>query len=42
MSSWPFVLAAYGVAVALTVALLLWSYASMRRTEVAADALKRK
>ena len=42
MSAWPFVIAAYSVAIALTVALLLWSYASMRRSEAAADALKRK
>jgi hypothetical protein len=42
MNPWPFVTAAYGIAVALTVALLLWAYASMRRAEAAADALKRK
>jgi hypothetical protein len=42
MNAWPFVIAAYSVAVALTVALLLWSYASMRRSESAADAVKRK
>ena len=42
MNPWPFVVAAYGVAIALTVALLLWSFASMRRAEAAADALTRK
>jgi hypothetical protein len=42
MNPWRFVIAAYLVAVALTVALLLWAYASMRRSEAAADALKRK
>ena len=42
MNPWPFVIAAYGAAVALTSALLLWAYASMRRAEAAADALKRK
>jgi hypothetical protein len=42
MSAWPFVVAAYAIAVALTLALLLWAYASMRRAEAAADALKRK
>lgn len=42
MNSWPFVTAAYGVAVALTVALLLWAFATMRRAEAAADALRRK
>ena len=42
MNPWPFVIAAYSVAVVLTVALLLWSYLSMRRAETAADALSRK
>ena len=41
MNPWPFVIGAYAVTVALTGALLLWSYASMRRAEAAADALKR-
>ena len=39
MNPWPFVIAAYAMAVALTIALLLWSFASMRRAEAAADAL---
>ena len=42
MSAWPFVIAAYGLAVALSLALLLWAYATMHRAEAAADALKRK
>jgi hypothetical protein len=42
MNPWPFVIAAYGVAIALTLALLLWSIASMRRAEAAADTLKRQ
>ena len=42
MSSWPFVSAAYVIALALIVTLLLWSYVSMRRAEAAADALKRR
>jgi hypothetical protein len=42
MSQWTFVTAAYAVAVAATAALLLWSFASMRRAEAAADALARK
>ena len=42
MNPWPFVIAAYGIAIALTAALLLWALSSMRRAEVAADALKRK
>ena len=42
MNNWAFVIAAYLVAIALTLALLLFAYASMRRSEAAADALKRK
>jgi hypothetical protein len=42
MNGWPFVVAAYAVAMSLVLALLLWAYASMRRSEVVADALKRK
>ena len=42
MNPWPFVAAAYLVAVSLTFALLLWAFTSMRRAEAAADALKRR
>ncbi|MFL6721289.1 MAG: hypothetical protein ACJ8FT_05730 [Sphingomonas sp.] len=42
MNPWPFVIAAYGVAVVLTATLLLWAFVSMRRAEAAADSLKRK
>ena len=42
MSPWPFVAAAYVIAIGLTAALLLWSFASMRRAEAAADALNRR
>jgi hypothetical protein len=42
VSQWPFVIAAYGVAIALTAALLLWSHAAMCRAEAAAAALKRR
>ena len=42
MNPWPFVVAAYAIAIALTAALLLWSFGSMRRAEAAADALKRR
>ena len=42
MNPWPFVIAAYATAVGLTAALLLWSFAAMRRAEAAADALSRK
>lgn len=36
MNPWPFVAAAYAVTIIATVALVLWSYASMRRAEAAA------
>ena len=42
MNPWPFVIAAYAVAIGATAALLIWSYLGMRRAEAAADALKRK
>ena len=42
MNPWPFVSAAYLVAIGLTAALLVWSYLSMRRAEAAADAAKRR
>jgi hypothetical protein len=42
MNPWPFVAGAYLVAVCLTAGLLGWGFASMRRAELAADALKRK
>ena len=42
MNQWAFVVAAYSVCIALTVALLLWSFASMRRAEAAANSLKRQ
>ena len=42
MNQWSFVTAAYVVALAATVALLLWSYKSMRKAEAAAEELKRK
>jgi hypothetical protein len=42
MNPWAFVIAAYWVAICLTAGLIGWSYASMRRAEAAADALKRK
>ena len=42
MNPWPFVIGAYSVAILLTAALLVWSFASMRRAESAAEALKRE
>ncbi|HEX6218172.1 MAG TPA: hypothetical protein VFZ35_02730 [Sphingomicrobium sp.] len=41
MNPWPFVAAAYIVAIGATSALLLWAYLSMRRAEAKADSLKR-
>ena len=38
MNPWPFVVAAYAIAIGLTAALLISSFASMRRAEAAADA----
>ena len=40
MNPWPFVIAAYAVAIVATAALILWSFASMRRAEAAADKLR--
>ncbi|HEX8574154.1 MAG TPA: heme exporter protein CcmD [Allosphingosinicella sp.] len=40
MSHWAFVAAAYAVALIGTAGLAGWSFASMRRAERAADALK--
>jgi len=42
MNPWPFVAAAYCVAMGLTAALLSWAFLSMRKAEAAADALSRK
>ena len=42
MNPWLFVVAAYAIALGLTALLVLWAFASMRRAEAAADALKRK
>ena len=42
MNGWPFVIAAYAVAIVLTAALVGWAYAAMRRAEAAADVLTRK
>ena len=42
MNPWPFVAGAYAVTILLTLGLLLWAFATMRRAEAAADALKRQ
>jgi len=40
MNRWAFVIAAYAIALIGTLALVLWSYAAMRRAERAAEALR--
>ena len=40
MNQWVFVIAAYGVTLLATAGLLVWSFASMRRAEAAAEELK--
>ena len=40
MNPWPFVIAAYGIALLATAALLLASFASMRRAEAEAESLR--
>ena len=42
MSPWPFVIAAYAVALGGTAVLMLWSWRSMQAAEAQADALKRR
>jgi len=42
MNPWPFVMAAYAVAIFATGGLIAWALVSMRRAERAADALRRK
>jgi hypothetical protein len=41
MNPWPFIVAAYAVAVIATAGLILWAYTSMRRAEAAADKLRK-
>ena len=41
MNPWPFVIAAYAVAIGATALLLGWALVTMRRAETNADALKR-
>ena len=42
LDAWPYVIAAYAVAILGTVALLGWSLSAMRRAEARADALDRQ
>ena len=40
MNHWPFIIAAYAVAIAGTVGVTLWSFLVMRRAEARAEALR--
>ena len=42
MTHVPFIVAAYGLTISATVALVWWSYATMRAAEARADALRGK
>ena len=42
MNPWPFVVAAYAVAILATGGLIAWAVVTMRKAERAADALLRK
>ena len=42
MNHWPFIVAAYGIAIGGTAGLALWSFAAMRRAEAAADAIRKR
>ena len=42
MNPWPFVTAAYAVAIIGTAALIVWAYVAMRRAEAAVDKLNRQ
>jgi hypothetical protein len=42
LNAWPFVIAAYAVAIGGTFGLLGWAWAALRRSEARADALDRQ
>jgi hypothetical protein len=42
MNPWPFVTAAYAIALAGTILLCLWSWLAMRRAEAEAEQLSRR
>lgn len=42
MSNWPFVIAAYAIALGGTALLILWAAQSMRAAESQANSLKRR
>ena len=41
MNAWPFIIAAYALALVVTVGLTLWSWTAMRRAEGQAEQLGR-
>ena len=41
MNAWPFIIAAYGLSIAGTIGLSLWSFVAMRRAEAEAEAVSR-
>ncbi len=41
MNHWPFIIAAYGLTIAGTLGVTLWSLISMRRAEAEAEAVRR-
>jgi protein-S-isoprenylcysteine O-methyltransferase Ste14 len=41
MNHWPFIIAAYALTIGGTLAILLWSWRTMRRAERSAEQLKR-
>lgn len=42
MNHWPFIVAAYAITIASTIALTLWSWAAMRRAEAQVDRLRQE
>jgi hypothetical protein len=42
MSHWSFILAAYGLTIAGTVGLAVWSFLAMRRAEADAEATRQR
>lgn len=41
MNSWPFIVASYGITLAGTAGLTIWSFVAMRRAEADAESLKK-
>jgi hypothetical protein len=41
VNHWPFIIAAYGLTIAGTLGVTLWSLISMRRAEAEAEAVRR-